>query len=189
VNITFNNPIQVGSAFNGIYLWNTVLQTQKMITKTINGNTLTLTAVYPWMSNTLYNVIIPINAVTDQYGNTLSTQYVSTFTTAPPITVTSVNPANWATNVSTSITGVNITFNSSIQAGSAYNSIYLWNTVLQTQKMITKTINGDTLTLTAVYPWMSNTTYTIYIPVNAVTDASGNTLANAFSSNFTTASQ
>ena len=187
VTITFNSPIQAGSSYNSIYIWNNALQTGKMITKTIRGNTLTLSAVYDWMPNAKYTIYIPPNAVTDQYGNTLTTTFTTNLTSALPLNVTSVNPANGAINVPMTAKDVTITFNSPIQAGSAYNNIYIWNNALQTGKMITKTIQGNTLILTAVYNWMPRTKYTIYIPVDAVIDTSGNTLTDTFTTNLTSA--
>jgi hypothetical protein len=176
-----------GSDYDGIYVLNTAQHVQKLITKSINGNTLTLIMTYNWMPNTLYNIIIPINTVTDNYGNTLANTFNSSLTTAPPLTVTSVVPVDGAVNVQGGARDVIVTFNSPIRAGSAYGVIYVWNTALNVQKMITKSINGNALTLTMVYNWMPNTLYNIIIPVDAVTDASGNTLANTYSGSLTTA--
>jgi len=191
VDIIFSSPIMAGSAYGGIYVWNTVLNVQKIIAKSIKGNTLTLTMAYNWMPNTLYNIIIPIDAVTDQYGNTLANNYSSNLTTAPPLKVNSITPADGAIKVPDTARDVTILFSSPIIAGSSYGDIYILNYALNVQKLITKTINGNTLTLSAVYNWAANTSYSVFLPLYAVTDQYGNTITTdityKITSNFTSA--
>jgi predicted outer membrane repeat protein len=176
VDITFSSPIMAGSAYGAIYVWNTVLNVQKIIAKSIKGNTLTLTMAYNWMPNTLYNIIIPSGAVTDQYGNTLASNYSSNLTTAPPLKVIGITPADGAIKVPNTARDVTILFSSPIIAGSLYDNIYILNYALNVQKLITKTINGNTLILTAVYNWAANTSYSVFLPLYAVTDQYGDTI-------------
>jgi hypothetical protein len=185
VTITFGTNIQSGSAYNGIYIWNNNLNTGKMINPSIQGNQLIITVVYNWMPNTNYTIYVPINAVTDQYGNTLATNFNSTLNTAPLLSVNSVNPSNGATNVPITTKNLTITFNEAIQPGSAYNTIYLWNNNLNYGKTITTSIQGNQLVIALVYNWEPNSNYTIYIPVNSVIDQYGNSIISNFTSNFT----
>jgi methionine-rich copper-binding protein CopC len=187
ITITFSGPIQAGIAYNGIE----VLKPNgapKSVTTSISGDTLTITPLtYNYNADTTYTIYIPAYAIEDQYGNPITTTYTSTFTTGTPPTVTSVNPANGAVNVPVNQT-ITITFNGPIQAGSAYNSIE----VLKPNgapKLVTISISGDTLTITPLtYNYNAYTTYTIYIPVNAIDDQYGNPITTTYTSSFTTAS-
>ena len=83
ITITFNEPIQKGSAYDGISV--TGPSGAIAITKEINGNTLTLTPDSNYVDGD-YNVNIPVNAVADVEGNDLTVAFTSSFTvdTLPP---------------------------------------------------------------------------------------------------------
>ena len=185
ITLTFNEPIQAGGALDAITVTgqNGVAS---YITKTINGNTLTITPTDNWNLGTTYTIQIPANAVTDQYGNPLSTVYTSNFTAGQTLTVTSVVPVNGTSNVASNQT-ITLTFNEPIQAGGALDAITVTgqNGVAS---YITKTINGNTLTITPIDNWIPGTKYTINIPAYAVTDQNGNTLTTPYISTFTISS-
>jgi PKD repeat protein len=96
--------------------------------------------------------------------------------------ITNVTPAGGATNLPVNQT-ITITFSKPISAGSAYDRIKVV-TPDNKAKTVTKSISGNVLTITAVYNYTPGT-YTVYIPVGAVTDLAGNNLSTAYSSNFT----
>jgi len=103
------------------------------------------------------------------------------------ISVVSTDPANGAVNVPGN-QSITITFNSSIQADSAYNNIVVTNTNNlndTTTKPITTSISGDTLTITPTYNWLSLATYKVTIPYNSISDLLGSNLASDYTMNFT----
>ena len=189
ITITFNEPIQAGSAYNNISMLNTNDNSSKDIITSISGNTLTITPTYNWLQFVKYTLTIPQNSITDLSGNNLDTNYTTSFTcsntvdTTPP-TITSTDPANNAINVPTNKT-INITFNEPVQAGTAYNDIKIVNTGTNAEQTITKTITNNTLTITSPDAWQQGIIYTLTIPQNSITDLTGNNLTNTFTSNFT----
>ena len=64
----------------------------KIITKTIQGNQLVITANIGWTPTNTFTIQIPVNSIIDQNGNTLTNTYTSTFSTSAPPTVTSITP-------------------------------------------------------------------------------------------------
>ena len=190
MTITFNEPIQAGSAYNNIVMMNTNDNSVKDIITTISGNVLTITPTYNWLQFVKYTLTIPVNSITDLAGNNLNATYTTSFTcnnaaadTTPP-TITSTDPVNNSTNVPSNKV-INITFNEPIQAGTAYNNIKIINTSTNTEQTITKTITNNTLTITSPDAWLQGITYTLTIPLNSITDLTGNNLTNTYTSNFT----
>ena len=189
MTVTFNEPIEAGSGYSNISMLNTNENSSKDIITSISGNTLTITPTYNWLQFVTYILTIPANSITDLSGNSLASDYTTSFTcnnvtdTTPP-TVASIDPANNSTNVPTA-KAITTTFSEPIQTGTAYNNIEVMNTVTNTAQTITKTISGNTLTITSPNNWTLGTGYTITIPANSITDLSGNGLTNTFTSNFT----
>jgi hypothetical protein len=107
-----------------------------------------------------------------------------TYTT--PLQVVSVSPANGAVNVGRD-QSVSVTFNNSIGQGTAsnYNSqLYSGQTL---QDAGSYTLSSDNRTLTFNVGALNNgTTYTIDFPAGGISDQWGNTLAQTFTSTFTT---
>jgi len=184
ITITFNNNIQPGAAYNNISV--TSPSGTATFNPSISGSQLTLTPAANWTPNTTYTVNIPYNALTDTNGNTLTTNYTSTFTTGPQFAVTSADPTNGAVNVALN-KKITINFNYNIWAGSAYNNISV--TSASGSATVNPSISGSQLILTPTSNWTPNTTYTINIPYNAVTDSNGNTLSTNYTSTFTTGPQ
>jgi predicted outer membrane repeat protein len=180
--ITFSDPVAAGSAYNSITV-NRADGVPKAITKTINGNTLTITSIYGWEPGTIFTINLPANSIVNAAGVGLNT-YASTFTTASAPIVASVSPASGAKGLPTNQVII-ITFSDPVAAGSAYNSITV-NRADGVPKAITKTINGNTLTITSIYGWEPGTTFTINLPANSIVNAAGVGL-NTYASTFTTA--
>jgi hypothetical protein len=103
-----------------------------------------------------------------------------------PLQVVSVTPANGATNVGRD-QPVAVTFNKSVSPGTAsgYNTQLYAGQDLQTNGSVTWSSDDRTIYFNsgALY---NGTTYTIALPANGITDMSGNPLASAFTSTFTT---
>ena len=103
------------------------------------------------------------------------------------ISVVSTDPANGALNIPGN-QAITITFNSPIQADSAYSNIVVRNTNDPNDtstKPITTSISGNTLTITPTYNWLSLVKYTVTIPFNSISDSSGSNLASNYTMSFT----
>ena len=179
IKIIFSEPIQAGSAYNSISV--TGPSGAISITKSISGNVLTLTPTSSYVDG-LYNVNIPTGAVTDLAGNDLAATFDSTFTvdTIAP-TVNSNDPSNNA-KIKVTNKAITITFSEPIQAGSAYDSISV--TRSSGAVLIIKSISGNVLTLTPISNYIEGI-YSVNIPVDGVTDLTGNALTVSFASGFT----
>ena len=181
VTVTFSKDILEGTSFDdiSISLNGTPLTT---ITKSISGNVLTLTNTASYTDGT-YTVYLPVDAVIDEAGNALETNFSSEFTIdTVALTVTGIDPVNGAVINDTGKV-VTVTFSKDILEGTSFDdiSISLNGTPLTT---INKTINGNVLSLTNTAGYADGT-YTVNIPVDAVIDEVGNALITSFSSNFT----
>ncbi|MEL7669668.1 Ig-like domain-containing protein [Methanobacterium sp.] len=101
ITVTFSEPIQAGSAYDGISV--TGPSGTFPITKNIIGSTLTLTLDSSCIDGN-YSVNIPINAVKDLAGNSLTSVFTSTFNldTMAPTANASVKTGSY--NVTKTIT-------------------------------------------------------------------------------------
>lgn len=100
--------------------------------------------------------------------------------------VKSADPAKSMRNVPTNKT-IAITFNELIVSDSSYSGITVKKG--KTTVTITKTISGNVLYLDPKANLAVGSTYTVTIPVGAVKDLSGNSLAAAYSFSFKTAAK
>ena len=187
VIITFNKDIKAGSNYSEIYIKNTISGVKVAITKTINGNTLTIQQTTSKLYDTTYQVYIPAGAITDTAGNILNEVYTYKFTTIPkpdttPPTVTTVDPTNNKV-INTANKALVITFSENIKAGSAFTSIKVTNPDGVKVNPLYKVINGKTLTLTRNGYYINGLTYTITLPTGSITDQAGNGIT-AFTSKF-----
>ena len=127
VTVNFNENITMGSAFNKIYIKN--LNTgvvAGLSSKVINGSTLTIGMSSSRLFNDVYQVYLPVGAVTDVYGHNMSAIYNFTFTSVRSLKVVSTNPVENSTGVSLT-SPVTVNFNENITMGSAFNGIYIKN--------------------------------------------------------------
>ena len=143
--------------------------------KTVNGKA---TAVFTAGSNTgTSNVQVSANNEIENLNIIISGPYV-------PISVTNSDPINGATNVPVNKV-MTVTFNVPIKAGSAYNNIKMINVNDNSDKPITTSISGNILTITSTYNWLQKATYQLTLPINSISDLSGNGLTSAFITSFT----
>ncbi len=143
--------------------------------------TLTPSSSMSWA--TTYTVTITAD-VADSAGNTLSGGYSWSFRSEPdtyaPI-VSSVNPANGATGISTNITSITATFNESLAGSTITNSTF-------TVSGLTGTVSYNNSTYTATFTPSSQLLYgQAYTAAlsTAVTDTAGNPLASTYQWTFT----
>ena len=123
------------------------------------------------------------------YGQQLV--YFTVVTGSPdttPLQVVSVYPANDATGVRPDVS-VSVTFNKSINPYSVYNNnnnaLLFAGQSLQDHGSITMSADNRTLTFNSG-TLSTGTDYTIDLPAGGISDPSGITLANLFTSTFTT---
>ncbi len=143
----------------------------------------TLTPASSMSYATTYTVTITAD-VADSAGNTLSGGYAWSFRSEPdtyaPV-VTSVNPANGATEISTNITSITATFNESMAGGTITNSTF-------TVSGLTGTVSYNNPTYTATFTpsgqLLYGQAYTAALST-AVTDTAGNPLASTYQWTFT----
>ena len=196
ITITFNEKINSGPNSNGIQLLNISSSNRSTIpvSITIFNNWILITSSEMYgcsgdiklSNNTVYEVFIPCGAVEDYSGSLLHSAYAYCFSTGNtiPAEILTVSPAG--NNVSLT-TPINIKFNENIKPGENYSNIYIKN--LSTGNIVSiasKTINGNTLTITTTYNHLSGDIYQVYIPVGAVTDAEGLNLTTPVTYTFTT---
>ena len=94
--------------------------------------------------------------------------------------VTNTAPANGATNVPINAT-ITLTFNDNIKPGPSYANITIpWSSPL------TKTINGNTLTITPTAAFGYHRWVELTIPADALLTTSGTPMASTFSTSYTT---
>jgi large repetitive protein len=184
ITITFSEPIQAGAAYDKIKVITPSGQA-KVISKTINGNTLTITTAYSYSYGDTYKLVVPVGSVIDLAGNNLTTGYNSNFTIGVTPKVVGVDPVDDGGFASTNQT-ITVTFSDNVTAGAAYDKIKVITPGGQA-KVISKTLKGNTLTIKAVYSYTSGK-YTLYIPVGAVESLSGNNMTTAYRSTFTVTS-
>jgi hypothetical protein len=166
-------------------------------TYSVNGNQVTITPVNPYPSGAQITVGEcggPTDVLGDVflngncYGQELVYFYAPSSSVGAPTTLTvlSVSPANGAANVGRD-QPVSVTFSNSINQSTVggYNTQLYAGQDLQTYGSVTVSADGRTLTFNvgALY---NGANYTIAIPAGGVTDEWGNSLANPFTSTFTT---
>jgi hypothetical protein len=158
----------------------------------------TITPTSPLAFSTTYTIVVTGGAfgVKDVAGNPIAQTVGSLFTTvaapAPdliPPTVTSVNPPNGSTNISTGAS-FTVTFSEGLNAATvdANSVLLLKNATNRVNATLLYDAATRTVTITPLAPLENATNYTIYIHGGAsgVTDLSGNTIVSDFTSSFTT---
>jgi methionine-rich copper-binding protein CopC len=101
--------------------------------------------------------------------------------TEPPV-ITKIDPAYNATNVALN-KAINVVFNEPIKQGSNFAGISL--TTNGNPVAASKTITGNTLYVIPTANYARGTTYTLYIPADAIEDLAGN-IGDENTTNFTT---
>jgi methionine-rich copper-binding protein CopC len=181
ITITFNQNIKTGSKYSLISL--TGPGGNISITKLINGKVLTITPPANLPQGT-YTLNLPANSIFGQSNTGIITDTTLTFIVTPP-TVTSTDPVNTAVNVPTNKL-ITVTFDRAIKMGSA-SLIDLKNSS-GTAVPITFSITNNVLSIYhTTLVLTKNTTYTLTLNPNCITDLAGNGLATQLITKFKTA--
>jgi predicted outer membrane repeat protein len=170
--VTFSEPI-IAANFNLIVL-KTSTGTIITTTKIINGNILTITPNNP-LTEAKYLLLLYAGCVKDSEGNP-SVAASRTYGIGAQPYVTSTDPTNYAVNIPRNkvITAI---FNEPIVA-KYLTLVQLKNATTGLIINTTKTVNGNTLTITPTTPLAANTRYLLLIYTFAVTDLAGNSNVN-----------
>ena len=178
IEVTFSEPIKAGNMW--IELENSTGKLT-VITASISGNVLTINHS-ALLTNGKYSLALHTGSVTDLAGNPLAF-YGSSFTvdSIPPI-VKTVTPVKNTINVP--ITPV-IKFNFSEPIKYGKTPWIEFKSSNGTAIPFTSNISGSTLNIKSKSPLAYDTTYTIVLHSNSITDLAGNGLVS-FSTKFTT---
>jgi hypothetical protein len=161
---------------------------------TYNGTSATFKPLADLQDSTVYTAILTAS-ISDLAGNTLSSNYAWSFTTAapatppdttPPGTVTgSEVPADKATDIAIN-TAISIAFTESLSPGSVNTSTFQLKGPGNTAVAGSVRYNGTTATFTPLANLQHSATYTATV-TSGITDLAGNALPADYSWSFTTA--
>ena len=126
-----------------------------------------------------------ISALDSKVGN-VSSGTTTSDNIAPKIT--SSSPKNGATGFSTTAT-ITIKFSENIKTSVNWSKIYIKNLNTGKTAVISKSINGNTLSIKMALKRYSYNQYQIYIPASSVKDSAGNNLVTGYTLKFKTGAQ
>jgi len=181
IKIVYSESIKAGANFTGISL-STINGAVGIQSMTISGNSLTIVPLLNYIGGTTYTLNIPYDAIED-LTNSPAASYTTSFTTVPPLQVTSSDPANNAVSVPVNKV-IKITFNKKIYSGSAYSQITLKNSS-NTVIPIKTSIIGNVLTITKSSGTFAGGLYTLTLPVNSIVDENNTSMLNDYTTKFT----
>lgn len=187
ITVTFSEPMLIGTVNSETF---TVKAGTTILPGVVNcmGNTATFTPGWGFAGNTVYTCTIT-TTVKDLAGNTLTSDYIWTFTTAvladvTPPSVLSVTPVANSSAISTSI-NPSVSFSEAINSSTVTSSSFI---LKQGSTTIPGTItcSGSNVSFKPAATLTGNTVYTVTV-TTGVKDASGNALNPAYTWSFTTA--
>ena len=197
--VTFSEAVDPATISNSTVM---ILDGNSMVTATVVYNSgthsVTVTPTTALANSKTYTISVVggFQGVKDLAGNPLSQTNFSTFSTmaaAPvdttPPTVTSITPANGATNVATAA-NMTVTFSEALNAATVSTStIRLLDGGTQIAAGVTYNSTNKTVTITPAAALSNSKIYTISIlgGTSGVQDVAGNALAQTVTSTFTTA--
>lgn len=160
---------------------------------TISGSSLTINPTADLATNRRYVLVIPSGAIRDLAGNayagTSSYDFTTPDTQAP--TLTSLSPADGATNVSPS-SNIVLLFNEAIKPGSGLIELRSGSAAgplvesFAANSSSSLTWSGSQLTINPSSDLALDQTYVVVLPAGSVLDQAGNAYAGLASSSFTT---
>jgi methionine-rich copper-binding protein CopC len=178
ITLTFDSVIRQGPGFDYIRVFDYF----HSLKKTISGNKLLIQPSGEWLYDAQHWIDIPKDAVLSESGNSLATSVHATFWTTGNVKVSSISPANGATNVPVNKTVI-VTFNTAIQQGSGFNDVQ----ILGYSGSLNKTISGSALMMKPSGDLAYAVMHRVFIPKGSVTSAEGAPLGGDLGSWFSTA--
>jgi methionine-rich copper-binding protein CopC len=188
IKVNFSENIAEANSSAQI-LWKDSNGNSVVFSKTISGNTLTITPLAVLNYETNYTVSIPAGSIKDLAGNLLGVAgSISFVTQLKPDTIAPVmltaDPVNGALDIAVNKV-ISLNFSENILEGSTTVPISLKDSYGNSVGF-NKAINGSTLTITPLSSYNYSTKYTIIIPAGALKDVAGNLLASPIATSFTT---
>lgn len=182
ITITCSESVAAGPLYERITL---VDGTGKAVAfaKSVSGATLTAHPSSKLANNTSYTLTVPAGALQDAAENWVESDYGLSFTTEPPLSVVSTDPASGATGVQVTAT-VRVVYNRAIKLGPNAGGIKL--TKSGKTVVFTANVSGDTLLIDPNSNMSFSTVYQVYVPIGAVTDLAGSASLSSLSFSFTT---
>ncbi|MFA7196448.1 MAG: Ig-like domain-containing protein, partial [Anaerovoracaceae bacterium] len=186
ITLAFNRLIIDKDGFDDIKLTDSYLNSVP-VAKTIDQNVLTITAEDPLRPGTQYTLTLPENAVGDAFGRSMKTAESFSFTTVSQNPVPVFNtPFDRSADVATD-TDIRIQFSEAITAGSAFNEIYLEQSISKLKIPVAVTVDDQWLTVKPLRVLSGNTAYAVHIPTGAVKNTNGDHQSADYDFTFTTA--
>jgi methionine-rich copper-binding protein CopC len=181
IKVVYSESIKAGANFTSITLGSSSGPVG-INSMTISGNTLTIVPLINFIGGTTYNLYLPTDAIED-LTNSPAASYTTSFTTVPPLKVTSSDPANNAVSVPVNKV-IKITFNKQIYSGSNFSQITLKNSS-NTVVPVATSIIGNVLTIVKSSGTFTGGAYTLTIPVNSVVDVNNTSVLSSYTTTFT----
>lgn len=184
ITLVFNMQVKEGGGFNGIILEDEDLNVIE-ISKTIDGDTLTITPADPLTNNTQYTLTIPANAVGDDYGHTMSKPYTMSFTAISRYPeVAFAWPADGMDETAVD-TEIRLMFNQDISQGPTYNNIKMYGKNNLQIPVSVSIRENSWLNIKPAAVLSGNSTYSLVVPRGAVANGD-KALEEDFDLEFTT---
>ena len=187
IAVTFNMAVKKGGGFDGVSLKDASLNPVE-ITTALDGDTLTITPTGDMVKGEKYTLVIPADAVTDDYGHTMAQNYTLGFTTvtSSPAVVFAA-PGSEMQNAPKD-SDIRLKYNQTVSRGSDFSGITVTDSDSR-NVAVSATLSGQWLTLHPSGNLSEATQYTVTVPVGAVKNASGEVQPQAYSYCFTTESE
>lgn len=171
ITINFNMNVENGAGFDQMILQDDDLNPVGL-TKTLAGNTLTLTPQSPMAYNTRYTLTIPRDALGDAYGHTMDEPYSLSFvTTASSPEVVFAYPGSNMGEVAVD-TVIKMQFNQVITNGPTFGNIAMYG---PNSEKISASVSkqGEWLYISPAGQLNKGTSYSLMIPRGAVQNGEG----------------
>lgn len=184
LTLSFNMNVEEGEGFNQISLMDEELN-EISISKTLEGDTLTVAPLSNLQNDTRYTLTIPEEALGDSYGHTLNEPYSLSFTTtaiSPEVIFSYPGSQMEDTSIDT---GIRLQFNQNIQQGPAFENIVMYGP--DAQKLpIAVSIKGEWMYITPATGLGQNMVYSLVVPRGTVKNDKGEAQPEDYELEFTT---
>ncbi len=186
IEITFNDKILKGDNFDNIVLKDSQDNTIKFNIDIVDDKII-IKPERNLENNTSYSLLLPVGGVKDYWDGVSKNDFLLEFKTdlekIPP-QVKSITPVNKSRNIDIG-SAFTIVFSENVIKGKLFNKITLTNGNMKNVPYTAEIIK-DTLTIKPVKPLEELSSYTLRIPLAAITDKSENQLKEDIIVNFTT---
>ncbi len=178
ITLRFNMNVEGGGEFDKIILEDEFLNTVD-ISKTLEGNTLTVTPRTPMAYNTNYTLKIPSEAISDSYGHTMDSSYSLNFvTTTSSPEIVFAYPSDGIGNVDLD-TNIKMQFNQNVMEGSTLEGVELYRPGSEKISALVS-VQGEWLYVNTDENLDKNTRYSLFIPAGAVQNDRGEVLQDDY---------